>query len=275
MDNKTVQLWLRFYRCEPAIRFKVFVYPFFAFWYSLFLVVYRVISIRRPVRSFRFFEQKYYSQNGEDGVIHTIFAKIGTTNRFCVEFGIHPGEGNTLYLKKNGWDCLWMDGGGDGEVIKKEYITAENINSLFLKYNVPKEFDLLSIDIDSNDYWVWKAIEGYAPRVVVIEYNASVAANESKAVEYDPNLRWDGSDYYGGSLLAMKRLGESKGYTLITCEKKGINAFFVRSDLIAGNFVVRDYSEIFTPPGYGEIVDGKPFGHPRSERSLITVKNVD
>ena len=109
------------------------------------------------------FEQRYYSQNGEDGILKIIFNKIGTTNKFCVEFGIHPFEGNTNYLKKQHWDCLWMDGNGDGTTIKQEFITAENINQLFAKYNVPQEFDLLSIDIDTNDYWVWKAITVVEP----------------------------------------------------------------------------------------------------------------
>ena len=99
--------------------------------------------------------------------------------------------------------------------IKKEKVDASNINFLLAKYSVPREFDLLSIDIDSNDYYVWKALEGYSPRIVVIEYNASFPPTESKTIKYDPNFVWDGTNYYGASLLALKKLGQSKGYILI------------------------------------------------------------
>ncbi len=151
------------------------------------------------IRNFEDYEQTFYSQNGEDGIIKAIFEKIGITNKFCVEFGIQEKEGNSIYLQKQGWNCLWMDGNGDDIKIKKEYITRENINELFKKFNVPKEPDLLSIDIDSNEYWIWEAIQGYSPRVVIIEYNASIPITESKTIKYDPEFQWDGSNYFGAS----------------------------------------------------------------------------
>ncbi|MCX6736554.1 MAG: hypothetical protein NTW73_00470 [Candidatus Parcubacteria bacterium] len=231
----------------------------------------RFFMKNRKIKDINLFEQRFYSQNGEDGIIKIIFDKIKTTNRFCIEFGIGPNEGNTIYLKKKNWNCLWMDGNGDGENIRKEYITAENINELFNKYNVSKEFDLLSIDIDSNDYWVWKAINGYFPRVVVIEYNASIPLTESRVVEYDPNLIWDGTSYFGASLLALKKLGDSKGYTLIACDNKGVNAFFVRNDLIKNNFEIKDIREIYRQPKYGKKVNGRYVGHPPSNKSMISV----
>src|SRR5436190_5930337 len=192
----------------------------------------RTFMAKGTIKDFSLFEQRFYSQNGEDGLLRIIFDKIKTTNRFCVEFGIHSNEGNTIYLKMQNWNCLWMDGSGDGIHVKKEFITAENINDLFAKYNVPHEFDLLSIDIDTNDYWVWSAIKNYSPRVVVMEYNSSIPWTESKSTSYDPTARWDGTDYFGASLLALKNLGDSKGYTLITCDSGGVNAFFVRNDLV-------------------------------------------
>ncbi len=204
----------------------------------------------KKIKNINLFEQTFYSQNGEDGIIKIIFDRIKTTNKFCVEFGIHPYEGNTIYLKKKKWNCLWMDGNGDGKNIKKEYITAENINELFAKYNVLKEFDLLLIDIDFNDYWIWKAIDGYSPRVVVIEYNSSFPPTESKVVKYDPNAVWDGTNYFGASLLALVKLGESKGYTLVGCDSRGINAFFVRNDLIKDNFEIKDIKELYKSPKY-------------------------
>src|SRR5882724_12407449 len=225
-------------------------------YYLLAFLPYR----HKPLADLTRFEQKVYSENGEDGMLWAIFRKIGTTNRFCVEFGAADGYAcNTGYLTgEHGWDFLRMDAcEGAPPDVKKEFVTAENINDLFRKYDVPQEFDLLSIDIDYNDYWVWKAITGYRPRVVVIEYNASVAPAESRAVEYDPDAHGDGTNYFGASLLAMSNLGREKGYALVGCNSTGVNAFFVREDLVKGNFDVRPLEALYRPPAYGQRVNGK------------------
>lgn len=136
---------------------------------------------------------------------------------------------------------------------------------------MPERFDLLSIDLDYNDYWIWKAIETYVPRVVVIEYNATPGPSESQVVEYDPYHRWDGTDHFGASLLALVRLGHLKGYELIGCDSKGVNAFFVRSDLVEDHFEIRSIEELYTLPGYGQMVDGVPVGHPPSDRAMTAI----
>lgn len=183
------------------------------------------------------FESKTYSQNGEDGVLNKIFECIGAHSRYYVEFGTENGsECNTRCLKESGWRGLLMDGNHDNPDINlhKEFITAENINELFKKYEVPHEFDLLSIDIDFNDFHVWKAIENsYKPRVVVIEYNATHLPSEDKVIKYDAKGGWDGSNYFGASILALYNLGRLKGYSLIYAEKKGVNLFFIRDDVLS------------------------------------------
>lgn len=217
------------------------------------------------------YEMHILAQHGEDGVIIQLLNLLGTTNKFCVEFGIALQEGNTLILNRDGWKCLWMDGAGDGNLIKIEHITAENINDLFAKYGVPKEFDLLSIDIDTNDYWVWKAISGYSPRIVVVEYNSKIPPTESLSIAYDPNAHWAFDDYMGASLLAMYNLGKEKGYTLVYCESSGTNAFFVRNDLIKDIFETKSCAELYKPPSYGPIVNGQHTGHRESNRKMIPV----
>jgi hypothetical protein len=218
-----------------------------------------MVKADKIIDNINLFDRKVFSQNGEDGIIEMIFRKIGTTDKFCVEFGVNDGhECNTRYLiEKKGWNYLHMDGGSYKKTytdIKKEFITAENINKLFKKYKVPKEFDLLSIDIDFNDYWVWKALKGYKPRVIIMEYNASIPPNESKTVPYSANRVWDGTMYYGASILALEKLGKIKGYSLIGCDKKGINAFFVRNDLIDGCFAKKTAEESYKPPKWGRNV---------------------
>jgi hypothetical protein len=141
---------------------------------------------------------------------------------------------------------------------QREFITAENITQLFHTHHVPVDFDLLSIDIDGNDFWVWRAVTAHHPRVVVIEYNASVPPTESRVIAYDPDFRWSGTDYFGASLLALQQLGGEKGYRLVGCDRSGTNAFFVLEDIAAGHFPSADVGRLYRPPVYN---DGT--GHPR------------
>lgn len=178
-------------------------------------------------------ERKVYSQNGEDGVIDAIFQMIGTTNKYFVEFGVGGGgECNTRLLRENGWNGLWMDGEpGDSGLVKKEHITADNINHILDKYEVPHAFDLLSIDIDGQDYWVWKAIER-SPRVVVIEYNGYLPVDSKLTVKKNNDFVWAHNDYYGAGLEAMRLLGIDKWYTLAYVDFNLVNMFFISNECL-------------------------------------------
>ena len=221
-----------------------------------------------------FFERRFFSQWGEDGIIDFIFSEIATTNKFFVEFGVEDGtECNTRYLlEKKGWRGLMMDGGDNLKpYVKQEFITAANVNELFNKYHVPKYFDLLSIDIDFNDYWIWKSIVNFVPRVVIIEYNSSIPPDESKVVPYDPFAKWDKTNYFGASLFALMKLGLSKGYCLIGCTQRGVNAFFIKNEFIPKWVKLKTIQELYRPPQYGIIINGKHVGHPSSTKKMIEV----
>jgi len=215
-------------------------------------------------------EKRVYSQNGEDGVIEALFAELGTTNKYYVEFGSGGGdECNTAWLREQGWTGLLMDGMGDSHQrrndVRQEFITAENINDLFRKYGVPGQYDLLSIDIDGNDFWVWRQIEARA-RVVVIEYNAFIPPNERRTVVYDPHLVFQRTDYFGASLLALKELGQHKGYTLVYCERTGVNAFFVANEALPADFEPLAFEEIYRIPNYA----GQGWRFPReTSRTMV------
>lgn len=218
-------------------------------------------------------ERKVRSQNGEDGVVEAILSVVGVTNRYFVEFGCRDAtECNTAFLLEQGWQGLLMDAGGISQntkaTVRREFVTAENIDSLLRKYGVPQEFDLLSIDIDGNDYWVWQAITHRA-RVVVIEYNASVPPLERKSIAYDPSFQWNGTDYFGASLRALAELGKRKGYTLVYCESRGVNAFFVEARVLPPSFVARSLEAVYRPPNY----DGRGYRHP-PDRSRVMVDPV-
>ncbi len=174
-------------------------------------------------------DRKTFSQNGEDGILEKIIETIGTTNKYFVEIGVGNGdECNTRLLRKNGWTGLMLDRDhfNPNVGIHRESVDAENINGILAKYKVPQAFDVLSIDIDGNDYWVWKAIN-HQPRVVIIEWNCSISPFRALAIPYSPNFAWDSTCYYGASILALKRLGERKGMVLVAADKRATNLFFV------------------------------------------------
>ncbi len=208
---------------------------------------------RDPKRLGRY-EFKVSSQSGEDGIIAEIFRRIGTTNRSFIEFGASSGvENNTSLLLRLGWNGLWID--ADTEAITKarqkfdtlisegrltileSFITAENIEDLFRQGKVPEEPDLLSIDIDRNDYHVWEQITHYQPRVVIVEYEASFGPTISWVVPYDPKAFGWTEFGNGASLKALTDLGARKGYSLVGCNIGGVNAFFIRNDLLGDHFV--------------------------------------
>lgn len=225
------------------------------------------------IKNINAFERWVYSQNGEDGIIQAIFRQIGTTNRFFAEFGVEDGKQcSSRLLKERGWSGLMMDASDNSPAsgVKKEFITAENINRLFKKYRVPKEFDLLGIDLDGNDYWVWKAIR-HSPRVVVIEYNAGFAPDESRVIKYNQKFVWDKTHYFGASLLALAKLGREKGYTLVGCDNNGVNAFFVRSDLVKGNFKVNGIERLYRPFRHGKMINGVRIAQPLSNKKFLEV----
>ena len=186
---------------------------------------------------------KVHSQTDEDGIIEAIFEDIPPKSRFFVEFGIGPNwldktyehgiEGNCVLLREKGWSGLFMDGGSHPEEygIKKEFITALNINSLLRKYDTPDTVDIVSIDVDGQDLWIWMALD-YRPTLIVCEYNPNfLALHQSVTVAFDQSFRWDITKYYGASLGALIKLAQDKGYKLVY--SNGVNAFFVRIDMLA------------------------------------------
>ena len=209
------------------------------------------------------FGYKVYSENDEDGIIQEIFKRIGVTNQVFVEFGVQDGlESNGHFLLFNGWKGLWIE--GDKKYYKRlqkhfskplstgaltainAFITTDNINKLIGKDgNINGEIDLLSIDIDGNDYWIWKAIDCIQPRVVVIEYNAKFPPPFEWVMEYDPKHIWDGSDKYGASLKSLELLGKDLGYCLVGTNSNGVNAFFVKKEWTKDLFALPASAENF------------------------------
>jgi hypothetical protein len=217
------------------------------------------------------YETKVYSQQGEDGILLHLFDVIGVTDARFVEFGIQDGrECNSANLALNfGWRGLFMEcdaecaqsaaqyyrarlgARANDVVVQKAMVTAENINDLLTQNGMAGPIDLLSIDIDGNDFWVWKAISVIQPRVVVTEYNSVFGPERAVTIAYDPAFRRrtfsQTESYFGASLAALAKLGEKKGYSLVGCDSWGVNAFFVSRDAADGRFPHRTAREIYMP----------------------------
>ncbi len=226
------------------------------------------------------YEKSLYSQNGEDGVLAKIFQMIAPKSRFCVEFGGFDGitGSNTHLFRRQGWECVQFD--RQYQIahlhLYREFLTAETINQVFEKYHIPEDLDLLSIDIDYNDFYIWKALDPkYRPAVVLIEYNASHLPHEDKVVHYRPIYVGDDTNYYGASILALYNLGRSKGYSLVYAESNGVNLFFIRDDLLTDLTFkdINDVSKIYRYPTYGKGPNG---GHPADykNRTYLSSKEL-
>jgi len=197
------------------------------------------------------YASSHFSQGGEDGVLLRLFERIGVAHRYFVEFGAWDGQhwSNTANLRINhDWQGLLMEGSdrADGSLVAREFVSADNIEALLAKYDVPSTFDLLSIDIDGNDYWVWKAISSYSPRVVIVEYNVFFRSTMAKVMAYDANHDWNKDHharYHGASLAAFDKLAREKGYALLHTDVYCPNAIFVRRDLLAADVKLPSLAE--------------------------------
>jgi hypothetical protein len=195
---------------------------------------------------------KVCSQYDEDGIIQEIFNRIGLGARTFVEFGVENGlENNTLKLLLEGWSGLWIEGSesfvsqinakfrdvvSDGRLqVKAAFVDRDNINSVIGAY-FTGEIDLLSIDIDGNDIYILDVIEVISPRVIIVEYNGKFPPPMNVAQRYNPEHRWKGTDYGGSSLAAITKVAVRRGYSLVGCGIVGVNAFFVRNDLLGDKF---------------------------------------
>jgi hypothetical protein len=199
-----------------------------------------------------------YSQTDEDGILLFIFSIIGTTSKRCAEICAGNGmECNTANLIINhGWIGLLVDGNPEWVRQGKEFyetnkatfvyppificrwIKKDNVNALLSENGFQGEIDLLSLDMDGVDYWIWEAIEVISPRVVVLEYQDIIGPEKSLAVPYADNFdaykyptTQGMPNFCGASLSAFVKLAKRKGYRLVGCNRSGYNAFFIKNNI--------------------------------------------
>lgn len=182
-----------------------------------------------------------HSQFGEDGILSAVFDKIGMTNRYCVDVGAADGFlfSNVRQFVEQGWSALLIESDeerfaqlaknaegqfGDGKIQCFNYKVEVNgyysLDNLLEKAGAPVEFDLLSIDVDGQDYYIWNSLLHYKPRVVVIEYNP-----EAEPM-YIPPLGGKGQAGWN----AVSYVAAARGYLCI-CRTQ-TNLICVRRDIL-------------------------------------------
>ncbi|MDX2098481.1 MAG: hypothetical protein SFW36_11950 [Leptolyngbyaceae cyanobacterium bins.59] len=218
---------------------------------------------------------KSFSQTDEDGILLFIFSIIGSFNKQSVEICAGNGiECNTANLIINhGWHGLMVDGNqaliNEGleffmnhpqthlypPKLVHTWITQDNVNDIIRKNGFTGEMDLLSIDMDGMDYWIWQAIDCIQPRVVVVEYQDILGPERSLTVPYQDDF--NAYDYpttsgmpnfCGASLPAFVKLAGAKNYRLVSCNRYGHNAFFIKNPLGLPEIPEIDIQECFKHP---------------------------
>jgi hypothetical protein len=186
------------------------------------------------------FARNVTSQYGENGIIEKVLEVIGQNDRWCVEFGSWDGKkcSNSYDLiSSKGYSAILIEGdscrfgdlqktfAGNKKVIPVNAFVGfeqdNNLDSILKNTQIPHDFDLLSIDIDGNDYHVWEAVRDYKPKVVVIEFNPTIPSSVEFVQPRDMHVT------QGSSILSMVGLGKKKGYELVSCTRN--NAVFVDS----------------------------------------------
>nr|WP_211224975.1 hypothetical protein [Spirosoma spitsbergense] len=216
-----------------------------------FLIGTLLAKTSRQALSIEDAEFKVFSQFGDDGIIQFLVSKLSINVDKFVEFGVETyEESNTRFLlMNNNWHGLVIDGSKFNiDYIKndaiywrynltavKSFITAENINEILEENGFSGKIGILSIDIDGNDYWVWKAMTVSNPAIVIVEYNSLFGPERPITIPYKQDFERISSHYsglyFGASLGALCDLGKEKGYKFIGCNKAGNNAYFIQNDL--------------------------------------------
>jgi hypothetical protein len=210
--------------------------------------------------------RSHFSQSDEDGILEKILFRLGKTDSGnVIEFGVGNGnENNSLALLAKGWRGFWV-GGEDlcFEIpdtkrlgFRKSWITLENVlqfaNAAY-EFLETKEIDVVSFDLDGNDYCFTEKLlgGGLHPSVWISEYNAKFPVGAEWVMPYDEKHVWAGDDYYGASFTSFTELFRRHGYFPVACSIQGANVFFVK-DEFRSQFLDVDQplEEIYEPPAY-------------------------
>jgi hypothetical protein len=254
----------------------------------------QILHQNKNIKSLHETEFKVFSQWGDDGIIQYLINYLDIDNKIFIEFGVEDYlESNTRFLLINSnWSGLVMDGSESHiSKIKKDemywkydliakaaFITAGNINQLIAEEKINGRIGLLHIDIDGNDYWIWKAIKVIEPIIVIVEFNSTFGCERAISIPYKSDFvrttEHFSNLYAGSSIVSLCDLAEEKGYAFIGCNSAGNNAYFVKNEFL------KDLKPLNAKEGYVESKfresrneDGK-LSYLRSEKRLEIIKEL-
>lgn len=234
----------------------------------------------KRIKSIQDAEFKVFSQWGDDGIIQYLINYLEIENKIFVEFGVEDYlESNTRFLLINdNWSGLVIDGSEMNVakikkdeiywkhdlIAKSAFITKDNINQLIEEEGVSGEIGLLHIDIDGNDYWIWKALTIVKPIIMIVEYNSVFGCERAITIPYEKDFNRTKAHYSnlyaGASLLALCDLAEERGYKFIGSNSAGNNAYFVKEEAL------KDLKTLNAAKGYVE----SKFRESRDEAGNLT-----
>lgn len=214
----------------------------------------QLVASGAPLPSFEDVGFRVFSQQDDDGILLYLFSVIGVTDRVCVElaFGSPVGANTTNLICNLGWRGILIEGEPDlarsarsffethpdtwihPPDVVEAWIGADDLDPVLSGFQLPESIDLLSLDVDGIDWWIWRGLQRVRPRVVIVEVANLWGLGESYTVpntnrfvvSRDPDL-----SFAGASLEAWVKLGREKGYRLVGVNRHGINAYFVRNDV--------------------------------------------
>jgi len=213
-------------------------------------------------------EQRVFSQHGEDGILAALLKQIPLPHQYVVEFGAYDGEtmSNSRNLIINaGWSAFLIEPSprqfrrlqrryqdSPRVTTLQSFVTTDNLHTLFAQAGVPHDFAVLSIDVDSIDYYLWESLTAYEPKIVIIEYNSAIAPDIHYVVPLAEAFSLTGTQREGASIRALYELGRQKGYLLIYTELYGANLFFVHESCRSYlDLVELTPEELYQPPQFG------------------------
>jgi hypothetical protein len=225
-----------------------------------------LLQQNKEIKSLHETEFKVFSQWGDDGIIQYLVNYLDIENKIFIEFGVEDYlESNTRFLLiNNNWSGLIMDGSCSNVskikksemywkydlIAKSAFITAENINQLIIEESIKGEIGLLHIDIDGNDYWIWKALKVVKPVIMIVEYNSIFGYERAITIPYESNFVASSSHfsylYFGVSILSLCDLANENGYSFVGSNTAGNNAYFVKNEFL------KDLKPLTAKEGYVE-----------------------
>ncbi len=225
------------------------------------------LNRKKPLRPLHDCEFSVFSQFGEDGIIQQLTSAIPIAHRTFIEFGVEDfNESNCRFLlMHNNWRGFVIDGSERWIAALRQhdwfwkfdlrtkcaFMSRDNVNEVLLESGFDRDLGLLSIDVDGMDYWLLSAVRAFAPRILIVEYNSLFGGERCITVPYSENFsrrQAHYSDlYFGASLGALSQAASLLGYSLIGTESAGVNAFFVRNDLLNSEVQAVSVAQAFQP----------------------------